>query len=89
LVDDRIEHVIDAHRCERDDRVAVLDREPGESDAVAPQQLVLLTASLVELARAPGKTRIVCRAGIRARTLSRVPRTIPPIARRSRQRGTA
>ena len=33
----------------------MLDREPGEADALPPQELVLLAASLVDLTRAAGE----------------------------------
>ena len=51
LVDDHVEHLVGADGRERDDRIAVLDREPREADALPPQELVLLAAPLVDLAR--------------------------------------
>ena len=50
LIDDHIEHVVAADGRERDDRIAALDREARETDALAPQKLVLLSATLVDLA---------------------------------------
>ena len=54
-VDDHVEHLLSADRRDRDDRVRLFDREPREADALPPQELVLLTASLVDLRRASWK----------------------------------
>ena len=89
LIDDDIEHLLGADRGKRDDRVPVLDREPGEADALPPQQLVALPALLVDLARATGEHEDRLLRAHQRTDVSRVPRTMPPTARRSRQIGTA
>ena len=54
-LDDHVEHVVGPDRREGDDRIVLLDRQPCEADALPPQQLVLLAATLVDLARAARK----------------------------------
>ena len=60
LVDDDVEHLLRADGGEGDDRVAVLDRQASEADALFPHQLVLLAASLVDLTRAAGEHEHRC-----------------------------
>src|SRR5271157_5060299 len=69
--------------------MTVLDRQLGEADALPPLQLVLLAAVLVDLARAAGVDQDRLPVVHQARTLSRVPRTIAPAVRNSRQTGSA
>ncbi len=50
LVDDHIEHLVGADGGEGDNRITLLDREPREADPLSPEELVLLTTALVDLA---------------------------------------
>ena len=51
LVSDHLEHLLDANRGERDDRIAKLNRQPREAHALLPEQPILLTAPVKHLAR--------------------------------------
>src|SRR5437867_2613268 len=54
-VGDDVVHLLGSDGGERDDRVAELDRQAGEAEALLPQQLVLLAAALEHLACAARK----------------------------------
>ena len=49
------EHLFHADHCQRDDRVAELDRQPGESHPLLPLEAIALVALLEHLVRTAGE----------------------------------
>jgi hypothetical protein len=58
-LDDHDEHVVGPGRREGDDRIALLDRQPGEADALLHSNWYCRPRRLLTSRELPGKVRMV------------------------------